>query len=398
MPKKQKSGLYRTKIKIGVGPDGKDIVKWISGRTKAELEAARREVVAYYIDGVNTNRDMLFGRYVAESWFPARQANARSVTVENYRTNLNTHVLPAFGNRHLRAISADDIRRWLNSYSGHSASQIDKLYMIIRSIFRTAFADGLVPRDPTAGLTKPKAAKKISRRALTNNETIAVLRAISSCENGRFLATLYYLGLRRGEALGLQWRDFDWDSGMVRILRDVVYVRGKTTISDLKTAAADRVVIMPKVYMDLMRPVQAAEDQFVFASKGNQPLCATSYKRLWMQLMGAAGLVGAKTPTNAARRKMDSGSRHLELMDVYEPTITAHYLRHNYVTKMFYAGMDPVLTMWLVGHESYETTIDIYTHLRKTPAHEKPMDMEWAFEVKRNAQKLHRVAEVEAES
>ena len=111
MPKKQKSGLYRTKIKIGVGPDGKDIVKWISGRTKAELEAARREVVAYYIDGVNTNRDMLFGRYVAESWFPARQANARSVTVENYRTNLNTHVLPAFGNRHLRAISADDIRR-----------------------------------------------------------------------------------------------------------------------------------------------------------------------------------------------------------------------------------------------------------------------------------------------
>ena len=43
MPSKQKNGLYRTKIKIGVDADGKDIVKWISGKTKAELEKAVNE-------------------------------------------------------------------------------------------------------------------------------------------------------------------------------------------------------------------------------------------------------------------------------------------------------------------------------------------------------------------
>ena len=48
MAKKQKSGLYRTKIKIGVGPDGKDINKWVSGRTRAELEDAKRAVVEKY--------------------------------------------------------------------------------------------------------------------------------------------------------------------------------------------------------------------------------------------------------------------------------------------------------------------------------------------------------------
>ena len=51
MPKKQKSGLYRTKIKIGVDAQGKDINKWVSGRTKAELETAKQEARAYYIDG-----------------------------------------------------------------------------------------------------------------------------------------------------------------------------------------------------------------------------------------------------------------------------------------------------------------------------------------------------------
>ena len=47
MPKKQKSGLYRTKIKIGVDAKGKDINKWVSGRTMAELEEAKREARAY---------------------------------------------------------------------------------------------------------------------------------------------------------------------------------------------------------------------------------------------------------------------------------------------------------------------------------------------------------------
>ena len=51
MPKKQKSGLYRTKIKIGVDAQGKDINKWVSGRTMAELETAKQEARAYYIEG-----------------------------------------------------------------------------------------------------------------------------------------------------------------------------------------------------------------------------------------------------------------------------------------------------------------------------------------------------------
>lgn len=40
MPKNQKSGLYRTKVKVGTDQTGKPIVKWISGKTQKELEDA----------------------------------------------------------------------------------------------------------------------------------------------------------------------------------------------------------------------------------------------------------------------------------------------------------------------------------------------------------------------
>ena len=51
---------------------------------------------------------------------------------------------------------------------------------------------------------RPKAKKKTERRALTDQEIENVLHTIQNHEHGLFLAVLYYLGLRRGEALGLQ--------------------------------------------------------------------------------------------------------------------------------------------------------------------------------------------------
>ena len=68
MPKKQKSGLYRTKVKIGVDAGGKDIFKYVSGRTKKELEDAKREVIARYIGNTGLNDDVLFGKY-AQDWY-----------------------------------------------------------------------------------------------------------------------------------------------------------------------------------------------------------------------------------------------------------------------------------------------------------------------------------------
>lgn len=50
MPKKQKIGLYRTKVKVGTDQTGKPIVKWVSGKTQKELEDANHEVIAHYVE------------------------------------------------------------------------------------------------------------------------------------------------------------------------------------------------------------------------------------------------------------------------------------------------------------------------------------------------------------
>ena len=72
-----------------------------------------------------------------------------------------------------------------------------------------------------ASLIRPKVRKKEALRALTPYETQRVLETIDRHRHGLFLATFYYLGLRRSEALGLKWGDFDWEEGLVHVQRDI---------------------------------------------------------------------------------------------------------------------------------------------------------------------------------
>ena len=48
---------------------------------------------------------------------------------------------------------------------------------------------------------------------------------------------------------------------------------------------------------------------------------------------------------------------------MWEATLTPHYFRHNFITMLYRAGVDPLKAMKIVGHSEYQTTADIYTHL-----------------------------------
>ena len=50
-------------------------------------------------------------------------------------------------------------------------------------------------------------------------------------------------------------------------------------------------------------------------------------------------------------------------LNLWEATLTPHYFRHNFVTMLYRAGVDLLKAMKIVGHNEYQTTADIFTHL-----------------------------------
>ena len=61
------------------------------------------------------------------------------------------------------------------------------------------------------------------------------------------------LGLRRGELLGLQWDDIDWEKNQIHIVHNRVVVNGKSVDKDPKTETSCRTVDVPVQLIQKLR-------------------------------------------------------------------------------------------------------------------------------------------------
>lgn len=357
MPKRKTP--YRSKIKIGVDADGRDILKYYQGYTKEELNANREQLIKYYITGEALEDDRMFGEYACAWYETWKKPFVSPSSQESYRSALNRNILPAFGDRKLRAISAMELQTFLNSFAGMSATKITVILATLRGIFGAAKADRLIRTDPTESLTRPKAAPPREKETLPTDKRAAVIEQCAAHPYGHYLALMYYLGVRPGEARGLQWCDIDFDRNLVHIRRDIDY-KDHGRAGELKTSKSKRVVPLPAPLRDILWPLRGLPGCYIAAGDSpDRPLAKTSGERIWVHMMLACGLARPLTD----EERIASKYRACDIRSEYTALITPHALRHNYATLCWEHGIDPYKTMKLMGHASIKTTMDIYTHL-----------------------------------
>ncbi len=222
--------------------------------TRRELENVKQAVREYYIFGRELPRDMQFYEYAGQWYKNEKEPFISNASRSYYKTCFVKHLLPQFGMQHMKAITAMQLQEFVNGFAGTSKSQINNVIGTLKAIFSSAYAEGLIERDPTVALIRPKASKRNGRRALTQEETQCVLETIRTHPEGLFLAILYYLGVRRGEALGLRWGDFDFAADQVHIQRDIDFTGSTAAEGDLKTDAADRFIPVPAELKQMLLP------------------------------------------------------------------------------------------------------------------------------------------------
>ena len=283
------------------------------------------------------------------------------------------HLLPAFGLMNMKAIDATQLQEFVNGFSGSSKSQITLVIGTLRAIFSTAYAEGYIDRDPSAALIRPKASRKEERRPLTPEETRNVLAVAENHPDGLIVAVLYYLGLRRGEALGLKWGDFDFEEDQVHIERDIDFAGPTAQEGELKTEAADRYVPIPPELKTMLLKVKGKPGEYVFHNDKGCPLSQATFKRKWCQLMLAADCADWREVPKGTNRSGD-------ILKQIKPRLTPHFFRHNYVTMLYESGVDPLIAMKIVGHTDYQTTANIYTHVRDEMLKKATVNMNEVFQ------------------
>ncbi|MDL2235423.1 site-specific integrase [Christensenellaceae bacterium OttesenSCG-928-L17] len=334
---------YRAKITVGHDVDGKPIYKYASGRTRKELADNEKELKASYIGGEKIERDVTFERF-AEDWFETyKKGRFSASTDQSYSGVIRKHLAPVLGSRQVRAITKMDLQKLLNSKTGLSCTTIGYIDNAIKQIFQAAFSQGIIDRDPSIGLSKPEA-EKLQRRALTEAEVAATLKVSETHPHGIMLAILYYTGIRRGEMLGLQWRDVDFKDEKISIRRDIDFKTGK--IGGLKSRKSQRDIPMPPELIATLEPIRGIGDTFVIQGRDGNFMGNGAFAKAWKDLMCELCLA-------------DKEIENKEGISV----LTAHYYRHNYATILYDAGVDILAASKWLGHASINTTLDIYTHL-----------------------------------
>lgn len=88
-------------------------------------------------------------------------------------------------------------------------------YTILRAVLDTTVRDGALAVNPAA-VRRPKVTIKEASH-LTPAQVADLLRATSGTRYAPLFALVVHTGLRRGEALALQWSEVDLEKGTLRV-------------------------------------------------------------------------------------------------------------------------------------------------------------------------------------
>ena len=133
---------------------------------------------------------------------------------------------------------------------------------------------------------------------------------------------LIFTGCRRGEILGLRWREVDFDSGRLHF-------------SDSKTGP--RTVVLNAPALEVLSNLSRNSSEFVFPS-GNTGAHIVDLRRPWEKVRSKAGLLDLRL----------------------------HDLRHTFASVAVNSGESLYLTGHLLGHATARTT-ERYAHLADDP-------------------------------
>ena len=237
--KKRKDGRYQRKITLS---DGRQRV--VYGRTLAELNAAEDALRDQDNAGLQIGDHTLVGEW-AEIWIESYKTGLRASTLRMYRGSYNKHILPVLGSMELQDVRPVHIRAVMRNIATKSESTQHKVLLTMRQLFETARLNNLILRNPTDGIKPTPHARPARKEYLTPEEARTLMQCVTDPRARVFCALCLYCGLRKEEALGLQWADIGPASLVVA--RAVTFPDGNQPdpSMELKSKAAHRVLPIP---------------------------------------------------------------------------------------------------------------------------------------------------------
>lgn len=369
---------HRYSIRVRLAPDAEhENWHWSKSRrvngNKAEATAA---LVSYKreLEEEKSGRNVTVDEY-AQTFQANRKALGKvsDLTIERDQHEID-RIIKFLGS--IRVVDLDSKKiesAYLDmSKQGASPDAIHKVHMKLSQIMRKAYLNGLIDRNPcdaVEGIKRPKASQqKRAETRITKEQALAFVRKIKQePQDGRIVAVWLGIatGLRRGEALALVWEDVDLDDARLHIRKQY----GKEKIlKDPKTAKSRRTISIDKQTVEFLTRWKTRQ-RAMFSAAGvsqqpSSPICSNelcdfldpdNFSRWRRKFYVKEGLAHYSRETKYIDKR---GIERVKQSGYVGPNF--HALRRAQATLLVAGGVDPKTVQARLGHESLNTTLNIY--------------------------------------
>lgn len=221
----------------------------------------------------------------------------------------------------------------------------------LSSVFNYAVKVGEIAVNPCRNCTLPKM-NLPEHKILSIEQTqefLSLLDEYAPLKYRCFFNIAVYSGFRRGEILGLQWKDIDFDNNLISINRAQHWdKKNGYYYTDPKTVKSKRTIRVSDRVMFLLKQMH-----------NEQISAAFNYGDRWDN---KDNLVF--TRENGSNMSMNTAGSFLRKFCKEHdlPAVNVHSMRHLNATLLINSGANPKTVQSLLGHSMASTTMNIYAH------------------------------------
>lgn len=350
----------------GVNPaTGEYRRRWVqAGTRRGDAEKLLAELVKRAHRGETVVSEKLtLGKYLTERWLPVQEARLRKSTHDSYRRNIELHVIPALGRCQLDQLTPEDIDVFYAALlkggrkkrpgekgpaKGLAPKSVHNIHVMLNKALGDAARKGTVVRNVVALADAPslQARKRPEIRAWDIDQLVRFLDVIAPHRMAPAFNFAAHTGMRRGEVLGVRWRDLDLDGCRVSVRQALVSVAYEISISDVKTGTSRRTIDIDADLVQVLKDwhktrteerdgVAPIKDDLVFVKADGTSMHPDIFSQLF--------------------------DRTVARIDV--PAISLHDLRHTHATLLLKAGVHVKVVSERLGHANVAFTMNVYQHV-----------------------------------
>lgn len=384
----RKDGTWQGMLDMGFS-GGKRQRRYVYAKTKTEAGRklrALREHMQQSAQAEDRQAEQTVAEYVTHWYRMCVEGNVAPSTQTLTFDQIEHHIIPGLGNFQLNQLQSVHIQEWVNDLrkkrcrptfipkgeNGEpdehllkalaesrpflSPRRIQIIVGVLKQALNHALENDVIPKNPAETVSLPPV-PDYEPRVLSDEEVGQILQTIQEDR----LKTLYHLliclGLRRGEALNLRWKDLNLEPGKASL-----FIRkGKTPASRRTIPLSDELVdslLRHREQQDQEQELFGAgwnPQKLVFPSLAGTPLSGRNVYRHYKAMLVKAG-VEEKKPNNGAQTLSPK-------LEDDEPSVRIHDLRHWMCSYMLREGTPIREVQEIIGHATVTTTLKVYAHV-----------------------------------